>query len=949
MRYSLAQSAAAEYFTINQTSGDITTAQAIDRETNAILTFIVIAEDLGLQPMSSNASVMVMISDINDNAPRFVTPLSGTEFRIPENMSAVYNITNTMFHAVDDDVNNDVTYSIVGGTGLGVFDIYPTGYIYLANGTLDREVTSFYNLTIEARDDGNMSTQITGTIRVLDVNDRLPEFTLNQYTAFVFENVPAGTTIATVSAIDFDEDIDNHTVGYGFVSNDMCEISINYNDFITEDGVDFVINNVTGVITLNSGMLDADSVMPDITLCVVAYSSADRASVTDYTRVIIIPRDVNEHDPVLQGCDDHTIMETTSVGTIILSVTGTDEDQDSNLYYEIIDFASSLKIHNNGGIYLNNPINLQSISLTCGSLKCIPYIVTLYDHPNTTLPTTRHTFCSGSISVVDVDNNAPSFPRSIFDGAVYENATVGDVIKVLQDGGVGAADLDVTASDVDVGFILRYSLVNDSFTAFEFDSELNGILQVGTLPDDGLIREYSFDIIVRDTGGQNDTATVNVKVVKINRNRPTFNHTVYNFSIAEESDIGFIVRIVLASDNDSSQNEIIYQVESSNPIGSFFIINNQTGEISINNRLDREQYSEHKLVVIAVDRGSPPLTGTTTVTITLTDINDNDPEFAQRQFFGMVEENAATGHPVMDSANQQLQLLATDADTGANAEFIYQVVGTSVFAVNSTSGLVSVNRTLNFEQTNQISFQVVAVDTNDLTSRSEIVTVTVNITDDDNNPVFTMGTYMFEANENLGLNIQFASVSATDPDQILSAIQYRIDSGNDDGKFQIAELTGHLSLTGSLDREQVASYSLMVAASSNNFLTFSNAQVIVTVIDFNDNSPTFGQNYTFTITEVGPNHIVGTVEAMDSDSGSNAAIVYSLSPNGEALFNIDSSTGEITTSTRINFETHPSITFSAIAEDSGSPRLSGTTTVTVQVIDINDNHPEFAYSGMSAQ
>ena len=365
MSYSLAQSVAADYFTINETSGELTTAKPIDRERNASLTIIVIAEDLGLQPMSSNTTVMVTISDINDNAPRFVTPLSGTEFRISENRSAIYNITNTRFHAVDDDVNNDITYSIVGGTGVGVFDIYPTGYIFLANGMLDREVTSFYNLTVEARDDGNMTTQITGTIRVLDINDRLPEFTLNQYTAFVFENVPAGTTITTVSAIDFDEDIDNHTVGYGFVSNDMCEISINhsitinYTNYITEGSVDFEINNVTGVITLNSGMLDADSITPNITLCVVAYSSADPTNVTDNARVIIIPRDINEHNPVLEECDDHIINETISVGTIIFSVTGTDQDQDSNLYYVIITFPSSLEIYSNGSIYLNNPINLQ--------------------------------------------------------------------------------------------------------------------------------------------------------------------------------------------------------------------------------------------------------------------------------------------------------------------------------------------------------------------------------------------------------------------------------------------------------------------------------------------------------------------------------------------------------------------------------------------------------------
>ena len=624
VRYLLEQSAAVDYFIINQTSGAITTAQAIDREQIPLLTFNVIAEDHGLQPMSSSVTVVVMISDINDNAPRFVTPLSGTEFRILENVNAVFNITNTRFHAVDDDVNNNIIYRIVGGTGLGIFGIYPTGYIYLANGTLDRETTSFYNLTVEARDDGNMFTEITGTIRILDVNDRLPEFTLNQYAAFVFEDISVGTMIITVSAIDFDEATDNHTVGYGFVPNDMCNSSTNYNNLITEDSVEFAINSATGSITLNSGMLDADLVMPNITLCVVAYSSADPTFVTDYARVIIIPMDVNEHDPVFDtGCTSFTIDETITVGTVIYTIVGSDVDQDSDLHYQISDSANSLQIHNNGSIYLENPLDLESITFTCGTLKCILYIVTLFDHPNTSLATTRSAFCSGFISVRDVDNNAPSFRSSVYYGAVYENANVGDVVKVLQDGRVGTADLDVMASDVDVGYILRYSLVNDSFTVFEFDSEINGILQVGNLPFDDSFREYTFDIIVHDTGGQNDTATVNVMVVRINHNQPIFEQVTYNFSVTEELNVGLTIGTVSASDYDISQNQISYKIESSFPNGSVFGINNQTGEISINSLLDRERYSEYELVVVAVDQGSPPLTASTIVSITITAIRTN--------------------------------------------------------------------------------------------------------------------------------------------------------------------------------------------------------------------------------------------------------------------------------------------------------------------------------------
>ena len=86
---------------------------------------------------------------------------------------------------------------------------------------------------------------------------------------------------------------------------------------------------------------------------------------------------------------------------------------------------------------------------------------------------------------------------------------------------------------------------------------------------------------------------------------------------------------------------------------------------------------------------------------------------------------------------------------------------------------------------------------------------------------------------------------------------------------------------------------------------------------------------------------VYTVTAEDRDIGTNADIIYSLSSNDETLFNIDSSTGEITTSTNINVETHPNITFIVIATDGGFPRLSGSTMVTAQVSDMNDNRPVF--------
>ena len=118
--------------------------------------------------------------------------------------------------------------------------------------------------------------------------------------------------------------------------------------------------------------------------------------------------------------------------------------------------------------------------------------------------------------------------------------------------------------------------------------------------------------------------------------------------------------------------------ESANPNGSFFTINGQTGNIYVNSRVDREQYPQHELVVVGIDEGSPSLTGSTIVSITITDINDNPPEFTQSQFYGTVTENAATGTPVMNLANRQLQLLAIDNDRCWGKCRIYLSDGNSI-------------------------------------------------------------------------------------------------------------------------------------------------------------------------------------------------------------------------------------------------------------------------------
>ena len=142
-----------------------------------------------------------------------------------------------------------------------------------------------------------------------------------------------------------------------------------------------------------------------------------------------------------------------------------------------------------------------------------------------------------------------------------------------------------------------------------------------TILDYENVQIYNFTVTVTDNGQiphQSTPGHVIIHVTDVNDNPPTFQQSTYNFTVAEKSNVGLIIGMVSASDDDSGQNQIItYHIESANPNGSFFTINAQTGEISILNSLDREPSSQHELVVVAANQGLPALTGSTVVFITI--------------------------------------------------------------------------------------------------------------------------------------------------------------------------------------------------------------------------------------------------------------------------------------------------------------------------------------------
>lgn len=178
-------------------------------------------------------------------------------------------------------------------------------------------------------------------------------------------------------------------------------------------------------------------------------------------------------------------------------------------------------------------------------------------------------------------------------------------------------------------------------------------------------KRFVLTVTASDSGGRSDSALVYVNVSDANNYAPSFENAPYSVSVFEDAPIGTTILVVSATDSDVGQNaQITYSLGSEEDNaegheGSEFSINPQTGAITTTKQLDRELVSGYLLTVTAKDGGIPTLSDTTDVEISVTDVNDNAPNFDSIQYQGIVREDVLIGTSVV-------KVTATDIDVGLN-------------------------------------------------------------------------------------------------------------------------------------------------------------------------------------------------------------------------------------------------------------------------------------------
>ncbi|XP_041364065.1 cadherin-23-like [Gigantopelta aegis] len=569
-----------------------------------------------------------------------------------------------------------------------------------------------------------------------------------------------------------------------------------------------------------------------------------------------------------------------------------------------------------------------------------------------------------SITVTDVNDNSPEFLQPGYAANIAEDSTV------------FVPPLTVTANDADLGENGRvtYSIkstVPNVTNMFSVDQHDGKITANNSLDYEALISTQgaiNLTIIATDQGRppRSSSVIVNIRVLDRNDKSPVFSHS-FTATVAENARPGDLLKEVTATDADGSapNNAVFYSILG----GDFgkFRINSNTGAITCSGKLDAEERSMYNITVNAQDRGNPPLSTSTTVRISVSNINDEKPTFDSESYTTNVTENVdntifyncAAHDTDADSELRYTILWARSTASDENRQTVSQNVFKNWFEIAPRTGSIKTKQGVDREKVERCNLVITVNDTHGETNLPQTTSYTLEITikdRNDNPPVFMNdGHYTAQIRENTEAGI---------PLSLLLPPTMRVldkDKGNNSVfNLEIRKLSQYFEPD---PREIHSSGSVVLKVKTKTILDYeqqhqlifevvaretrtaerhsSTATVTLNILDENDNDPVFTSSYyTASINETDvttPENVI-TINATDADSTRFGNIVYSLQ-GGQGLFRIHNITGEVEITGSVDYETKQSYYLTIVATDGGGRRQ--TAPLTIYIMDVNDNAPKF--------
>ncbi|KAB1281718.1 Protocadherin gamma-C4 [Camelus dromedarius] len=444
---------------------------------------------------------------------------------------------------------------------------------------------------------------------------------------------------------------------------------------------------------------------------------------------------------------------------------------------------------------------------------------------------------------------------------------------------------------------------------------------------------------------------VEVEILDLNDNSPSFATPEREIRISESAALGARFPLDSAQDPDVGTNTVSFYTLSPS---SHFSLNVKTlkdgklfPELVLEQQLDREAQARHQLVLTAVDGGVPARSGTTLISVTVLDINDNAPAFQSSVLRVALPENTPMGTLL-------LRLNATDPDEGTNGQLDYSFgdhtseAVRNLFGLDPSSGAIHVLGPIDFEESSFYEIHARARDQGQPAMEGHCV-IQVDVGDaNDNAPAVLLASLVNPVLESTPVGTVVGLFNVRDRDSGRNG-EVSLDI-SPDLPFQIKPSENHYSLLTSqpLDREATSHYIIELQAhDAGSPPLHAHLTIRLNISDVNDNAPYFTQQlYTAYIPENRPpGSLLCTVAASDPDTGDNARLTYSIVGNqiqgapASSFVYVNPEDGRVFAQRTFDYELLQMLQIMVGVRDSGSPPLHANTSLHVFVLDQNDNAP----------
>uniref|UniRef100_A0A8C6IRE2 Uncharacterized protein n=1 Tax=Melopsittacus undulatus TaxID=13146 RepID=A0A8C6IRE2_MELUD len=901
---------ATKFFNIDASTGQITTAQPLDYEKNQQFRMKVRAADHGNPPLSSDALVIIDVTDINDNPPEF-SQLQ-YEAKISEMATCGHIVIKVQALDPDSGDTNRLEYVILSGNDNRHFTINSTSGIISMFNRCKNDLESSYNLRVSASD-GVFKSTVPVYINTTNANKYSPSFRQNVYEAELAENAEIGTKVIELLAIDPDSG-PYGTIDYTIINKLAHE--------------KFSIDNKGCISTLQK--LDRENSTERV--IAIKVMAKDGGGKVAFCTVKIILTDENDNPPLFKASEyTLSIQSNVSKGSPVIQVLAYDADEGANA--DVIYSVDSVEDVAEDLVEINAATGVVKVKESLVGLenRAFNFKVKAEDgrppHWNSLVPV--------NLQIVPREVTLPRFSEPLYTFSASEDLPEGSEI-----GSVKAFAEDP----------IIYSLVKGTTTESNKDEvftldEQTGALKVKKAMDHETTKWYQIDVMAHCSHQETELVTlvsVNIQVQDVNDNRPVFEADPYKAFVMENMPSGTTVIQVTAIDQDmGSDGQVTYSLEAeSGNLRGLFTIDGESGWITTLKELDCEDQDIYRFYVVATDHGRKvQLSSQTLVEVTVSDDNDNAPQFTSDFYKGSVIENAEPGQVVVTLStidadisehNRRVTCYITDGD----------VLGQ--FTVNQIEGewTISSKKPLDREDTEKYLLKVMASDGKfQATTEVEIFVLDIN----DNSPECGQIFYTGRVSEDALPGLFILKISATDPDVGSNAqITYSLH-GPGAEEFRLGPHTGELTTSAPLDREQKPVYNLVAKATDGGGRSCQ-ADITLIVEDTNDNAPKFFPSHcaVAVFDNTTTKTPIAVVAARDLDEGLNAEVVYSLSDSANGHFSIEETTGVIRLEKPLKDSQHSAFELTVCATDRGTPEpLSALGTVTVSVVDLNEYLPVF--------